>query len=379
MSTGLDATDWLYGSLDGGITWANITHKVNGTILTWNDATLLEGANTIQFKTADAAGNQSPGNLIVSNNNYVLDTSTPATLNANANGSIALFVPSGTTSSARSYSLNYTDEDGTGRTIEATYSLANQQWTATGLTGTATLMPTSGTLRLGQNDVLDGSVITATVNDYAGNINTAIVQAAVDTASLQGDPIIAIKSNFNATALGNLIAPVQVEGKWYYFWDHNDNLTADANDAKIMNDFESYLYNVSPIGENRIQPGREAILQTEKGTPFNVLVPQLGMNPISTSAQAGTSYQSTTDSATPNPAYDDWAAIWDAFNGAGTATGIKGVPEGWLPTGYSTFWTSSTSVGTNDKHYAWDATTGTALFNYSDSTIIYFMALQVVI
>ena len=73
MSGAPAGTDKVYGSLDNGTTWTDITAKVSGTTLTWNGVTLV-GSNTLMFKVVDNAGNDGP----IASQAYVLDTTGPA-------------------------------------------------------------------------------------------------------------------------------------------------------------------------------------------------------------------------------------------------------------------------------------------------------------
>ncbi|VTU18209.1 BNR/Asp-box repeat [Variovorax sp. SRS16] len=66
--------DIVWGSLDNGATWTDITSKVSGTALSWNGVTLA-GSDTLQLRIVDAAGNTGSAKTQA----YVLDTSTPAT------------------------------------------------------------------------------------------------------------------------------------------------------------------------------------------------------------------------------------------------------------------------------------------------------------
>ena len=72
LSGALSGGDILYGSLDNGNSWTNITTNVSGTALNW-DAVTLAGNNTLQLKVVDAAGNVGS----VHSQAYVLDTSAP--------------------------------------------------------------------------------------------------------------------------------------------------------------------------------------------------------------------------------------------------------------------------------------------------------------
>jgi len=65
--------DIVYGSLDNGSTWTDITNKVSGTTLTWNGVTLTS-SSTLKLKVTDAAGN----NGVVNSQAYILDTSAPS-------------------------------------------------------------------------------------------------------------------------------------------------------------------------------------------------------------------------------------------------------------------------------------------------------------
>jgi hypothetical protein len=73
LSGTLAAGDVVYGSLNGGTSWTDITTKVSGTTLTWSGATLNSGSNTLKLKVTDAAGNDGA----VTSQGYTLDTTAP--------------------------------------------------------------------------------------------------------------------------------------------------------------------------------------------------------------------------------------------------------------------------------------------------------------
>jgi hypothetical protein len=58
LSTTLSGNDKVYGSLDDGVTWIDITSKVSGTTLTWDGVNLSAGSHAVRLKVVDAAGNQ---------------------------------------------------------------------------------------------------------------------------------------------------------------------------------------------------------------------------------------------------------------------------------------------------------------------------------
>jgi Ca2+-binding RTX toxin-like protein len=75
LSGALAFGDILYGSVNNGSSWIDITNKVSGTAISWNGAT-LSGSSNIVFKATDAAGNASS---TTGSTAYVLDTTAPAT------------------------------------------------------------------------------------------------------------------------------------------------------------------------------------------------------------------------------------------------------------------------------------------------------------
>ena len=62
----------LYGSVNNGATWENITSKVSGTAISWDGAT-LSGSSAIKLEVRDAAGNAGTA----ASQAYVLDVTAP--------------------------------------------------------------------------------------------------------------------------------------------------------------------------------------------------------------------------------------------------------------------------------------------------------------
>lgn len=71
LSTAPAVGDIVFGSLDNGSTWTNITTMVSGNVLTWTGV-MLDGSGMLRLKVQDAAGNDS----FSVGRNYVLDTGT---------------------------------------------------------------------------------------------------------------------------------------------------------------------------------------------------------------------------------------------------------------------------------------------------------------
>ena len=72
LSANLGASESLWGSVDAGVTYTNISTFVTGTALSWTGAT-LSGTSSIKIEVRDAAGNVGT----VATQNYELDTTAP--------------------------------------------------------------------------------------------------------------------------------------------------------------------------------------------------------------------------------------------------------------------------------------------------------------
>lgn len=97
---------------------------------------------------------------------------------------------------------------------------------------TANVTPDSGTLNLANTQTYD---IRATVTDAAGN-------ASSDTSTDELDIQIIQQVIDLGDGKGNLVEPVVVGSKVYYFWDRNDNEISDSADSgKLKTDYVSTL------------------------------------------------------------------------------------------------------------------------------------------
>ncbi|MCX8517046.1 MAG: Ig-like domain repeat protein, partial [Rhodoferax sp.] len=74
LSAALPSGETLQASLDGGASWSDISSLVSGQSLNWTGVNLLAGANTLQFRLLDRAGNAG----VVQSLAYELDTTAPA-------------------------------------------------------------------------------------------------------------------------------------------------------------------------------------------------------------------------------------------------------------------------------------------------------------
>ncbi len=73
LSAPLGTGDVLQGSLDNGVTWADITGMVSGTAISWSGTTLNAGTGAIRLRLADQAGNAATS----ASRAYTLDITPP--------------------------------------------------------------------------------------------------------------------------------------------------------------------------------------------------------------------------------------------------------------------------------------------------------------
>jgi len=75
LSANLATDEKLYGSVDGGNSWTDITNKVSNASISWDNVTLQNGSNSIKLKVSDEAGNDGT----IASQDYTLDTTAPTT------------------------------------------------------------------------------------------------------------------------------------------------------------------------------------------------------------------------------------------------------------------------------------------------------------
>ncbi len=167
-----------------------------------------------------------------------------------------------------------------------------------------------------------------------------------------------IASVIDLGGLGQLIAPVQVEGKWYYHLDRNgDGTTAgdayyrDTGTYRLSEIYDLFKQDVNGVaGTSTNDTYRYATVNGVK-----LALPTLGTSP-NAGLMNGTALNNATQT---NPSYDDLSAIWDAYNGTlvgsysgqgldssnrGSGNITSGAPGAWVNDSYvsATPWASST-------------------------------------
>ena len=145
---------------------------------------------------------------------------------------------------------------------------------------------------------------------------------------------------------GKLIQPVQVDGgRWFYFWDvSGDGTSADTQGAGYANSTDWVTHDwLDTIFQQDVN-GR---VEGENGAPVvdydgrtdntyryatlngvKLALPTIGNgDDFIGSGEFGNG--TPVSGTASNPTYDDYLAIWDAYNGTGTGTGDYGTPGGW--------------------------------------------------
>ena len=167
--------------------------------------------------------------------------------------------------------------------------------------------------------------------------------------------------------LGQLIKPVQVEGKWYYVWDRNSDGTHDGADYITMDALETLagIGNIDESNRTFTLNGVQLRLPTD-GLAGSTLT--------SNGYQPGTSWSNAEPGWNTDPSsnvtYDDLAAIWDAFNGTGSGTNMTGVPSDWSNLDY---WSATPAGSGHAVFYA----SGGYVTNGSDTWGKHLVAFEV--
>ncbi|MYN44207.1 DUF4347 domain-containing protein [Pseudoduganella sp. FT93W] len=171
LSSAPAGSDIVYGSLDGGNTWTNLTAMVSGTTLNWTGVTLNHGNNTLQLRVADAAGNYSTA----STRAYTLDTSAPV-----QPGAPVLDSASDSGSSSSDHITNITTPTLTGST-EAGATV--EVYDGASLLG-STVADGSGNWRYSSGTLAAGTrTLTVKATDAAGNRSQASSALSIEIDS----------------------------------------------------------------------------------------------------------------------------------------------------------------------------------------------------
>ena len=192
LSAGLTGNEALYGSLDGGGSWTDITSKISGgTTVDWTGAT-LSGTSSVQLKVEDAAGNDSA----VLSKGYTLDTTAPTVGIVVADNALSAGETSAVTITFSEAVTGFDNSDLTvaNGTLSAVSSADGITWNAT-LTPDAGVTAASNLITVTKTGVVDiagnAGVGTTSSNNYG--VDTVRPDVAVTvTDSTPGDGVIKI-------------------------------------------------------------------------------------------------------------------------------------------------------------------------------------------
>lgn len=159
LSTGLFAGEILYGSVDSGSTYSDVSSKVSGTAVSWDGVT-LSGTSSVKFKVTDEAGNDGT----VASQSYTLDTTVPSSPSV---PDMASWADSGSSNSDNITVLTEPTFTGTAE-ANSTFTLSSS---LDGVVGTATV-DGSGDWSIASSTLTEWfHDITAFVIDVAGNVS----------------------------------------------------------------------------------------------------------------------------------------------------------------------------------------------------------------
>jgi hypothetical protein len=219
-----------------------------------------------------------------------------------------------------------------------------------------------------------GGATPDTLDIAAGFAKDGLGNVATTDAAVNAPITLVVPGNasIDLGAYGTLIAPVQVEGAWYYFWD------AGANDLKT-HDVLDGLFKYSSAGVLNPGTGTDTtdVYRYATLNGVKVALPTLGLSgTFAAGDQPGTAVGSATaanGSNASNTTYNDMLSIWDAYNGTDLGTSVSGLPSGWGSDGQSAYWTATTSPS---GHALVDLNLGRVL-DLSD-TLAHYVVLQVI-
>ena len=345
------------------------------TLVAADIAAMGEGAETLSATQTDAAGNTSAAGT----RDISVDTTAP-TFTSAATATIA----ENTLTSSTVYDATADSDVGVNYTLTgadaALFNIAATTGLVTFKVSPNFEIPTDA----GANNVYD---FTVTATDASNNATSQAVQLTVTDVVEAGQAVIDLGS------YGKLIAPVQVEGKWYYFWDRSGDGTSD--DIGSLNGGVDYtthnvLDSLFNLDINRVPNATVQNVDGSYGTTdsyryatingVSLALPTAGGQSSPPYGAGGiNSYQPGTtvslNETTNNDTYNDLLAVWDAYNGSGTGTNIYGTPAGWQAARY---WSATPSAsGHADVHL--DG--GGYVFDHTDSegdgNRLFYVALQV--
>jgi hypothetical protein len=241
----------------------------------------------------------------------------------NATTATAPTLDSATSTTINTTAGTFADADGVRNVTVALYSDA-------GLTTLVATSPSGDFTGLSA-----GTTYYAVTSGEAFNATTQTWEAK-HSAALS---ITLAQATINLGAYGNLIAPVQVNGNWYYFWDlSGDGTSADTGALNGGVDYTThdfldglFAYDINGVANTTVQnlDGNYGTTNIYRYGTIN------GVNLALPTSGTGNANETSSYSLNDNGAYTDFAAIWDTHN---TGYQTSGTPTDW----YDYFYWSAT-------------------------------------
>jgi hypothetical protein len=212
---------------------------------------------------------------------------------------------------------------------------------ATGALHFASSPSTTNAQDAGANNVYD---LTVSASDGSNSSAAQAVAITVTAVQAAGDAVI------DLGPYGMLIAPVQVEGAWYYYWDRSGDGTIAGADYTSHNVLDGiFTSTLSEVNAGTVGTGTDTTdsirYATLNGVKVALPTANGGLDLNFNQDQNGTSYTDAgaiTNQTTSS--FNDLLAIWDAYNGTGTMQISNGTPSGWNSAA-SPYWTATRSWG----------------------------------
>lgn len=269
------------------------------------------------LKIVDPAGNSGSGTQI-----FRVGRSGPAAVNTTA--------PTATLNAAsianNGSAIVQSSEMGTAYLVRNTIAVT----TLADITGAAVNLWNSTAIASANSDTslsvagLDAGVYKLYTVDAADNLSSVASNTVVVTNTNDANRIDLTDASVIGDE-GNLIAPVYVDGNWYFHWDRSGDGT--STDTGSLNGGRDYINQIVLDGIF----GSSAALPPNRYATFNgvqLALPTHGDVTLTTGFRPGTAIDNSPNGEA-NPTYDDLLAIWDGYNGTGTGTNINGTPPGW--------------------------------------------------
>ncbi len=218
LSAALGAGETLYGTIDNGTTWVDISNKVNGTAISWDGVT-LSGSNTIKLEVRDAAGNA--GTAV--NHSYVLDATAPAA------PSLVLKTDSG---------QSPTDGLTNVGTVMVSGVEANATWEYSTDGGTTWSAGTGSSFTLTAG-VHNANSVQARQTDVAGNLSSiAQIATAITVDATAAAPILALTTDSGQSTTDGItnvstvtVSGVEANATWEYSTDSGTTWSAGTGSS----------------------------------------------------------------------------------------------------------------------------------------------------